>query len=174
MVNNYIYGVNNASGALSGSTGIIIFDSTGKVKFFSSGGGGGVSSVGAILPITSSGGATPVISTSMATSRILGRTTAGTGVAEEISVGLGLQFSGGELKDTDFDFSINFEVANPYVIILPYNFSIDSVDDPGVITYTITVNALPYTLGTTITALDIVEVTPGAIGWLNLNCTKLS
>jgi len=74
----------------------------------------------------------------------------------------------------DFDFSLNFEAANPYTIILPYDFSIDTVDDPGSITYTITVNALPYTLGNTINAQDIVEVTPGAIGWINLNCTRLT
>jgi len=74
----------------------------------------------------------------------------------------------------DFDFSLNFEAANPYTIILPYDFSIDTVDDPGPITYTITVNALPYTLGNTINAQDIVEVTPGAIGWINLNCTRLT
>jgi hypothetical protein len=74
----------------------------------------------------------------------------------------------------DFDFSLNFEAADPYTIILPYDFSIDTVDDPGPITYTITVNASPYTLGVTINALDVVVVTPGAIGWLNLNCTRLS
>jgi hypothetical protein len=110
----------------------------------------------------------------MNTNRILGRTTAGSGAVEEISIGIGLEFSAGVLKSTDFDFSLNFQVADPYIIILPYNFRIDSVTDPGPITYTITVNALPYTLGNTINAQDIVEVTPGAIGWINLNCTRLT
>lgn len=42
----------------------------------------------------------PTITTSMATARLLGRTTAATGVAEEISVGAGLTFSGGSLSQT--------------------------------------------------------------------------
>ena len=57
-------------------------------------GTGTVTSVGAVAPITSSGGATPTISTSMATDRLLGRDTAATGVAEEISVGGGVEFTG--------------------------------------------------------------------------------
>lgn len=61
------------------------------------GGGGGVSSVSATGPITSTGGSTPVISTSMATSRILGRTTAGTGVAEEISTDASLTLASGSI-----------------------------------------------------------------------------
>lgn len=59
---------------------------------------GGVTGVTATAPITSSGGSAPVISTSMATNRLLGRTTAGTGVAEEISVGSGLSLSAGSLS----------------------------------------------------------------------------
>lgn len=57
-------------------------------------GSGTVTSVGATAPITSSGGATPSISTSMATDRLLGRDTAGAGVAEEISLGASLEWSG--------------------------------------------------------------------------------
>lgn len=52
-----------------------------------------VSSVTATAPITSSGGITPNISTSIATSRLVGRTTAGTGVMEQISVGSTLSLS---------------------------------------------------------------------------------
>jgi len=63
-----------------------------------SGGGGGVSSVGATLPITSSGGSTPVISTSMATNKLIGRGTAGTGPMEEITLGTGLSLSGTTLS----------------------------------------------------------------------------
>lgn len=40
MINNYPYGVNDSSGKLSGSTGIIIYDSNGRVKFQSTGSGG--------------------------------------------------------------------------------------------------------------------------------------
>lgn len=63
-------------------------------------GDGTVTGVTATGPITSSGGTAPVISTSMATARILGRTTAGAGVAEEISVGTGLTLSAGSLSVT--------------------------------------------------------------------------
>jgi hypothetical protein len=62
--------------------------------------GGTVTGVTATSPITSSGGTAPVISTSMATNRLIGRTTAGVGVMEEISVGTGLSLSGGTLSAT--------------------------------------------------------------------------
>jgi len=57
-----------------------------------------VTSVGATAPLTSSGGTTPTISTSIATNKLLGRSTAGTGVAEEISIGDGLTLSAGTLN----------------------------------------------------------------------------
>lgn len=58
----------------------------------------GVTSVTATSPITSSGGLTPNISTSMSTNRLLGRSTAGTGVAEQITLGTGLSFAGTTLN----------------------------------------------------------------------------
>ena len=58
---------------------------------------GTVTSVTATSPITSSGGTTPVISTSMATNKLIGRSTAGTGGMEEITIGSGLSLSGGTL-----------------------------------------------------------------------------
>jgi hypothetical protein len=61
---------------------------------------GTVTSVTATSPITSSGGSTPVISTSMATNKLLGRSTAATGVAEEIAIGTGLSLSAGTLTNT--------------------------------------------------------------------------
>ena len=61
---------------------------------------GYVTSVGAIGPITSSGGTTPTISTSMSTNKLIGRSTAGTGVMEEITIGTGLTLSGGTLNAT--------------------------------------------------------------------------
>lgn len=45
----------------------------------------GVSSVTATAPLTSSGGTTPDISTSIATNRIVGRSSAGTGVMEQLA-----------------------------------------------------------------------------------------
>ena len=59
-----------------------------------------VSSVTATGPITSSGGTTPAISTSMSTNKLIGRSTAGTGVMEEITLGTGLSFSGTTLNAT--------------------------------------------------------------------------
>jgi hypothetical protein len=78
------------------STGIKFSDNTVQTTAATS----GVTSVTATAPLTSSGGATPVISTSMATSRLLGRTTAGTGVAEEISTAGTLTLTGGTLTGT--------------------------------------------------------------------------
>jgi hypothetical protein len=59
-----------------------------------------VTSVGATSPITSSGGNTPTISTSMATNKLIGRSSAGVGVMEEITVGTGLSLSAGTLNAT--------------------------------------------------------------------------
>ena len=58
---------------------------------------GTVTSVSATGPITSSGGNTPTISTSMATDKLIGRSTAGVGVMEEITIGSGLSLSAGTL-----------------------------------------------------------------------------
>lgn len=60
----------------------------------------GVSNVTATSPITSSGGATPNISTSMNTNRLIGRGSAGVGVMEEILLGTGLSLSGNTLNAT--------------------------------------------------------------------------
>jgi hypothetical protein len=51
--------------------------------------GGGVSSVSATSPITSSGGSTPVISTSVNTNKLIGRGSPGIGAMEEITLGTG-------------------------------------------------------------------------------------
>lgn len=61
-----------------------------------SGGGGTVTSVAATAPIAITGDptTTPTVTTSMATDRLLGRDTAGTGVAEELTVGGGVEFTG--------------------------------------------------------------------------------
>ena len=61
---------------------------------------GGVTAVTATGLITSSGGSAPNISTSMGTGRLIGRSTAGTGVMEQIFIGPGLSLSGGLLQAT--------------------------------------------------------------------------
>jgi hypothetical protein len=66
----------------------------------------GVVDVTATAPITSSGGANPDISTSMNTDRLIGRTTAGTGVMEEIAVAGTLSLSAGTLTGTGVDGSV--------------------------------------------------------------------
>lgn len=74
-----------------------------KITFFSlgsGGGGGGVDSVTAVSPITSTGGTNPVISSLMNTQRLIGRSSSGSGVMEEIQVGDGLDLIGGVLSNT--------------------------------------------------------------------------
>jgi hypothetical protein len=69
-------------------------------------GGITLTSLSATAPITYNTG-TGNISTSMATARLIGRTTAGTGVMEEISVGAGLTLSAGSLVNSDLGSSQN-------------------------------------------------------------------
>lgn len=59
-----------------------------------------VEDVTATAPITSSGGANPDISTSMNTNKLIGRSTAGIGVMEEITLGTGLTLTAGTLDVT--------------------------------------------------------------------------
>jgi len=73
---------------------------------------GTVTDVTATGQITSTGGTTPVISTLMHTDRLIGRTTAGTGVMEEISVGSGLTLSAGTLSATSTGGSIPHATAS--------------------------------------------------------------
>lgn len=56
--------------------------------------------VTATAPLTSSGGNTPNISSLMSTNKLIGRSSAGSGVMEEISIGAGLSLSGGTLSNT--------------------------------------------------------------------------
>lgn len=60
--------------------------------------GGGVSSVSAVAPLTSTGGLTPIISSSVTSSRLLGRSSLTTGIIEEITLGTNLAFVGTTLN----------------------------------------------------------------------------
>ena len=59
---------------------------------------GGVTNVTATSPVTSTGGATPDVSTSMNTNKLIGRGTVGVGVMEEITLGTGLSLAGTTLN----------------------------------------------------------------------------
>ena len=76
---------------------VIIVDKFGQVKKLG-GGGGTVTTVTATSPITSTGGPTPNISTLISANKLIGRTSAGLGVMEEITLGTGLSFSGSTLN----------------------------------------------------------------------------
>jgi hypothetical protein len=130
---------------------VLIIDSTGKIKkaylssgiIDSSGGGGGVTSVTASFPITSSGGATPNISTSMNTNRLIGRSTAGLGVMEEILLGTGLSLAAGTLTNTAPDQTVVLTQGGTTTITGTYpNFTISSADQ-----YTGTVTNFGFTNG---------------------------
>lgn len=90
----------DANGNMYGDDNLEINDVNGKPKT-TGGGGGSVTSVGTTGlisggPITTTG----TISTSMNTNKLVGRSTAGTGIMEEITVGSGLTLSAGTLTNT--------------------------------------------------------------------------
>ena len=62
------------------------------------GGGGTITDVTATAPLTSSGGATPDISTLMTSGKLIGRHSSGSGVFEEITLGTNLSLSGDTLN----------------------------------------------------------------------------
>lgn len=76
----------------------ITVDAQGRITLASNGTPGGVTSVTASGLLTSTGGTTPDISTSINTNKLVGRSTAGTGIMEEITLGTGLSFSGTTLN----------------------------------------------------------------------------
>ena len=68
------------------------------ITTYSAGGGGGVLSVAAVAPLTSSGGTSPIISSLVTGSTLLGRSTLTAGIMEEITLGTNLAFVGTTLN----------------------------------------------------------------------------
>lgn len=93
----------NALSLTTSDKGYIVFDTTLLALFIWNGTAwilipnNSVTSVTATSPITSTGGTTPIISTSMSTNKLIGRSTSGTGVMEEINIGSGLSLSAGTI-----------------------------------------------------------------------------
>jgi hypothetical protein len=73
----------------------------------------------------------------------------------------------------DFDFSLNFISNVSYSIILPYSYSIDTIDNPNALTITISSSANEYITGSIINPFSTTTITVNNIGFINLNCTKL-
>ena len=69
-----------------------------------------------------------------------------------------------------FDIDLNFQTVLTWNYRAPESFKINGIINPDGITSTITLNASPYTLGSTINYLDVLEITPDIVGFLKLKC----
>jgi hypothetical protein len=88
---------------------------------------------------------------------------------------LGVDEDGFVVIKNEFDFSLNFIDPIEYPIILPYNWRVDSVDNFSGITYNITNNLSPYSLGDNISAFtNTIIVSAATTGFINLKCLKLT
>jgi hypothetical protein len=111
-------------------------------------GGAGVTAVTATAPISSSGGATPVISTSVTTNKLIGRATVGTGVMEEITLGTSLSFTGTTLNAQAYN-TITDEGGSPLTQRSILNFvgnGVVAVDDTTRTNVTISVAVIQNTV----------------------------
>lgn len=78
-------------------------------------------------PITTTG----TITTSMATNRLVGRGTAGTGIMEEITLGTGLSLSGTTLNASGGIYNIVPVSTTPYTVVPTTGYTIYLVDASG-------------------------------------------
>lgn len=83
--------------------------------------------------------------------------------------------SGGVITyDLSFYFSLNFIDDYTYPIILPYNWKINSVDDPSSIGYELSTTGGTYSLGANISAFtETLTVSASTSGFINLNCSRV-
>ena len=74
-----------------------------------------------------------------------------------------------------FDFSLNFISDFTYPIILPYNWLVESVDNPSSIGVNLSATTGTYTLGTNISAFtQTLTVSASTSGFINLNCRRIN
>ena len=96
----------DTDGTLSLNSDIVVPSQAAVVTYVASQIGTPVTNVAATAPLTSSGGTTPVISTSMTTDKLIGRGSAGTGVMEEITLGTGLDLAATTLNVGNIDLAV--------------------------------------------------------------------
>jgi hypothetical protein len=74
-----------------------------------------------------------------------------------------------------FDFSLNFISDFTYPIILPYNWLVESVDNPSSIGVNLSATTGTYTLGNNISAFtETLTVSASTSGFINLNCRRIN
>jgi len=87
---------------------------------------------------------------------------------------VGIDTDGFLVNNNGFDFSLNFISDFTYPIILPYNWVVDTVDDPSSIGYSLSTSAGTYSLGTNISAFtETLTVSAATSGFINLNCREI-
>ena len=87
---------------------------------------------------------------------------------------VGIDSNGFLVNDNEFDFSLNFIDDFTYPIILPYNWVVDTVDDPSSIGYDLSTTGGTYSLGSNLSAFtETLTVSAATSGFINLNCRRL-
>lgn len=122
-----------------------------------------LSSISAVSPITATTGITPVISTSMSTNKLIGRSTAGTGVMEQISVGSGLTLNGGILTNTATPTPIGYYGA--FQDILTQTINTPNVGQPFLIRTVDESNQISITANG---SGELTRITPANTGVYNI------
>lgn len=76
---------------------------------------------------------------------------------------------------SNFDFSLNFISSFTYPIILPYNWSVSSIDNPSSIGVDLSTSAGTYTFNTNISEFtETLTVSASTSGFINLNCSRIN